>query len=161
MKTFPYHPADAPARSGVDTRSTYVRPSGSHLPFYVRRTLIAYIEKIQTWVDIFSLPCAFVTGQCHSQFEMDRKKTFVVFLKLFGSFRVNMGFPNPVSKQTIRQSSHQSCVIFFIWRQNANRNKINNCQYWETCWRVSHFIPKRLNVCALRYCFFCHAVCRR
>ena len=31
---------------GGDTWSTYVRPSGSRLPFYVRRTLIGYTEKI-------------------------------------------------------------------------------------------------------------------
>ena len=31
---------------GGDTWSTYVRPSGSRLSFYVRRTLIWYTEKI-------------------------------------------------------------------------------------------------------------------
>ena len=31
---------------GGDTWSTYVRPSGSRLSFYVRRTLIGYTEKI-------------------------------------------------------------------------------------------------------------------
>ena len=45
---------------GGDTWSTYLRPSGLHLPFYV-----------QTWVDIFSFSGAELTGQCHSQFEMD------------------------------------------------------------------------------------------
>ena len=49
---------------GGDTWSTCVRPSGSHLPFYVRRTLIGYTEKIQTWVDIFSLSGTDLTGQC-------------------------------------------------------------------------------------------------
>ena len=55
-----------------DTWSTYVRPSRSHLPFCVRRTLIGYTEKIHTWVYIFSLSGADLPGQCHSQFEMDR-----------------------------------------------------------------------------------------
>ena len=36
-------------RSGV-TLDLRIRPSGSHLPFYVPRTLIGYTEKIQTWV---------------------------------------------------------------------------------------------------------------
>ena len=31
---------------GGDTWSAYVRPSGSRLSFYVRRTLIGYTEKI-------------------------------------------------------------------------------------------------------------------
>ena len=55
-----------------DTWSTYVRPSGLHLPFYVRRTLIGYTEKIQTWVDIFQISDADLTDECHSQIEMDR-----------------------------------------------------------------------------------------
>ena len=42
-------PLDQPVlcnQVGGDTWSTYVRPSGSHLPFYIRRTLIGYTEKI-------------------------------------------------------------------------------------------------------------------
>ena len=31
-----------------------------------------------------------------------------------------MGFPNPVSKQTNRQSSHQSDMLFLILRENKN-----------------------------------------
>ena len=44
----------------------------------------------------------------------------VVFLKPFTSFRVSIGLPNPVPKQTNRQSSHQSGVLFFTLRENAN-----------------------------------------
>ena len=64
---------------GGDTWSTYVRPSGSRLPFYVRRTLIGYTEEIQICVDIFSLSGADLTGQCHSQFEMDRINICAIF----------------------------------------------------------------------------------
>ena len=46
--------------------------------------------------------------------------TFVVLLIPFGSFRVSMSFPNPVSKQTNRQYSHQSGVFFFILREIAH-----------------------------------------
>ena len=52
---------------GGDTWFTHVRPSGSHLPFYVRRTLIGYTEKIHIWVDIFSFSGADLADECHSQ----------------------------------------------------------------------------------------------
>ena len=125
---------------------THVHP-GRTCHFFVRRTLIGYTKKIQTWVDIFSLSGAdLLTGQCHSQFEMDR----INICGIFETIRVVQG----------QDGLPQSQSSFYVKIQTV-RNKIKNCQYWETCRCVSHFRSKGFTVCALRYCFFCHAVCRR
>ena len=46
MKYMKQYLTESSKQVGDDTWSTYVRPSGSRLSFYVRRTLIWYTEKI-------------------------------------------------------------------------------------------------------------------
>ena len=145
-----------------DTWSTYVHPSGSHLPFFVRCTLIGYTEEIQTWVDIFSLPGADLTDECHSQFEMDR----INICGIFETLRViqgQHGLPRSrfkTNESTVLASKVTSFSSFYVKIQTV-RKKIKNCQYWETYRCVSNIRSKWFAVCTLRYCFFCHVVCRR
>ena len=147
---------------GGDTWSTYVRPSGSRLPFYVRRTLIGYSEEIQIWVDIFSLSGADLTGQCHSQFEMDRINICAIFLNHSGHSGSAWASPIPFQKKRI-DSPRIKVVCFspLYVKMHTVSNKIKNCQYREICWCVSHFRSKGFAVCAWRYRFFCHEFCRR
>ena len=92
---------------GGDTWSTYVRPSGSHLSFYVRRTLIRYTEKIQTWVDIFSLSGADLTGKCHTQFEIDKINICGIFETIL-VIQVQDGFPQS------RFKTNESTILAFL-----------------------------------------------
>ena len=112
---------------GGDTWSTYVRPSGSRLPFYVRRTLIGFTEEIQIWVDIFSLSGADLTGQCHSQFEVDR----INICAIFETIRViqgQHGLPQSRFKrnESIVLASKWRAFLYFTWKctQLATRLKI-------------------------------------
>ena len=62
---------------------------------------------------------------------------FVVFFKQFGSFRVIMGFLNPVSKKRIDSPRiKMACFSSFYVKIQLEtvRDKIKNCQYCETCW---------------------------
>ena len=114
-------------RSGGDTWSTYVRPSGSRLSFYVRRTLIGYTVKILARIDIFSLSGADLTGQCHSQFEMDR----IDICGIFETIRVIQGQHGlPQSRFKTNEStvlaSKWRAFLYFTWKctQLATRLKV-------------------------------------
>ena len=107
-----------------DTWSTYVRPSGSHLPFYVRRTLIGYTEKILRWVDLFSFSGADLTGQCHSQFEMDR----INICGVYETIRVIQGqhglpqFRFKTNESTVLVSKWRS-FLHFTWKYKQKQDK--------------------------------------
>ena len=114
---------------GGDTWSTYVRPSGSRLPFCVRRTLIGYTEEIQIWVDIFSLSGADLTGQCHSQFEMDRINICAIF-ETIRVIQVQHGLPQSRFKrnESTVLASKWRAFFHFTWKctQLATRLKIDS-----------------------------------
>ena len=99
-----------------------INRSGWHL-HYVRTSIWVALAVLHTpYVDRVyrenlemdwhvSLSSANLTVKCHPQFEMDRINICDIFLNQHGL---------PVSKQTNRQSSHQSGVLFFILRENAH-----------------------------------------
>ena len=127
---------------GGDTWSTYVRPSRSHLPFYVCRTLIGYTEKIQIWVDIFLLSGADVADGCHSQFEMDR-------INICGIFETIQVIQDQSMDGRLRRNPIYARILFkYPLAQTVN---FKSERYDETrvltlrTWRISNSLPLKIS----------------